>query len=138
MISDIEKNYIVAKIEGGEDVFESMLQLLDDYGIFSGLVIFGIGMIRGLEVGYWDGADYKRKVMQMPGEVVSFHGTITSNEPRLHIHVSVALGDHNVVGGHFFSGVADPLLEVHVLRLEEMVLKRQRNEKSGLNELTFD
>ncbi|MEM1613294.1 MAG: DUF296 domain-containing protein [Thermoplasmatales archaeon] len=138
MISDIEKNYIVAKVEGGEDVFESMLQLLDDYGIFSGLVIFGIGMIRGLEIGYWDGTDYKRKVMEMPGEVVSFHGTITSNEPRLHIHVSVALSDHNVVGGHFFSGVADPLLEVHVLRLEEMVLKRERNEKSGLNELAFD
>jgi len=41
VISDIEKNYIVVKIEGGEDVQESMLQLIDDYGIFSGLVSSG-------------------------------------------------------------------------------------------------
>ncbi|MEM0127610.1 MAG: DUF296 domain-containing protein [Thermoplasmatales archaeon] len=138
MISDIEKNYIVAKIESGEDVLETMLQLIDDYGIFSGLVVLGIGMIKKLEVGYWDGKEYQRKVMPEAGEVVSFHGTITSNEPRLHIHVSVARQDHGVVGGHFFSGIADPLLEVHVLRLEEMVLKRERNAKSGLNELAFE
>ncbi|MGC8644887.1 MAG: PPC domain-containing DNA-binding protein [Thermoplasmata archaeon] len=138
MISDIEKNYIVVKIEGGEDVLESMLQLLDDYGIFSGLVIFGIGMIRQLEVGYWNGKEYVKEVLQSPGEVVSFHGSITSNEPRLHIHVAVAMPDHVVKGGHFFSGVADPLLEVHVVRLEEMVLKRDLNSKSGLRELTFE
>ena len=42
MISDIEKNYIVVKIEKGEDVGESITKVLDDYGIFSGLVEFGI------------------------------------------------------------------------------------------------
>lgn len=137
MISDIEKNYIVVKIEGGEDVQESMLQLIDDYGIFSGLVVFGIGMIRQLEVGYWNGKEYLKEVLPAPGEVVSFHGSIASDEPHLHIHVAVALQDHVVRGGHFFSGIADPLLEVHVLRLEEMVLKRELNSKSGLRELSF-
>ncbi len=138
MISDIEKNYIVVKIEKGEDVGESITKVLDDYGIFSGLVEFGIGMIRGLEIGYWNGKEYEKAQLQSPGEVVSFHGSISSNEPRLHIHVSVALSDHSVNGGHFFSGTADPLMEVHILKLEEIVLKRALNKKTGLKELMIE
>ncbi|MCL5408100.1 MAG: DUF296 domain-containing protein [Candidatus Thermoplasmatota archaeon] len=138
MISDIEKNYIVVKLEKGEDVGESLIQVLDDYGIYSGLIEFGIGMIRDLEVGYWNGKEYEKSKIPMPGEVVSFHGSISSNDPRLHIHVSVAIKDHSVRGGHFFSGIADPLMEIHILRLEEIVLKRELNTISGLKELTFD
>ncbi len=138
MISDIEKNYIVVKLEKGDSVGESMAQVLDDYGIFSGMIEYGIGMIRELEVGYWNGKEYMKVKLPTPGEVVSFHGSISSNEPRLHIHVSVATDDHQVKGGHFFSGIADPLMEVYILRLEEIVLKRELNKNTGLNELTFD
>lgn len=138
MISDIEKNYVVVKLTKGEDVGESIGQVLDDYGIFSGLVVFAVGMIDKLEVGYWNGKEYEKEKFPIAGEVVSFHGTISSNEPRLHIHVAVALKDHLVKGGHFFSGIANPLLEVHIVRLEEMILKRELNDNSGLRELTFD
>ncbi len=138
MISDIEGNYLVIKLQKGENINDSIIDVLEDYGIYSGLVVFGIGMIRDLEIGYWNGKEYERDKLPIPGEVVSFHGSISSNEPRLHIHVSAALKDHKVKGGHFFSGVADPLMEIHVLRLEEIVLKREMNEKSGLKELIFD
>jgi predicted DNA-binding protein with PD1-like motif len=138
MISDIEKNYIVVKLEKGDDVGESIIEVLEDYGIYSGLIEFGIGMIRDLEIGYWNGKEYEKAKMPTPGEVVSFHGTVSSNDPRLHIHVSVALKDHIVKGGHFFSGTADPLLEIHILRLEEIVLKRELNKNSGLKELMIE
>jgi predicted DNA-binding protein with PD1-like motif len=138
MISDIEKNYVVAKLEKGEDVGESIDQVLGDYGIYSGLIVYGIGMIKELEVGYWNGKEYEKEKLHIPGEVVSFHGSISSNEPRLHIHVAVALNDHTVKGGHFFSGTADPMMELHIVRLEEIVLKRELNARSGLKELTFD
>ncbi|MCL4334081.1 MAG: DUF296 domain-containing protein [Candidatus Thermoplasmatota archaeon] len=138
MISDIEKNYIVVKLEKGDDVGESLTGVLEDYGIYSGLIEFGIGMIKDLEIGYWNGKEYEKVKLQIPGEVVSFHGTVSSNDPRLHIHVSVALKDHSVMGGHFFSGIADPLMEIHLLRLEEIVLKRELNKGSGLKELMID
>ncbi len=138
MISDIEKNYIVVKLEKGDDVGESIIEVLEDYGIYSGLIEFGIGMIRDLEIGYWNGKEYEKAKMPTPGEVVSFHGTVSSNDPRLHIHVSVALKDHIVKGGHLFSGTADPLLEIHILRLEEIVLKRELNKNSGLKELMIE
>jgi predicted DNA-binding protein with PD1-like motif len=138
MISDIEKNYIVAKLEKGDNIVESITQIIEDYGIYSGLIVFGIGMIRDLEIGYWNGKEYERKKISSPGEVVSFHGSISSNEPKIHAHVAVAKNDHIVEGGHFFNGVADPLMELYILRLEEVVLKRELNNKSGLNELMLD
>jgi len=138
MISDIEKNYIILKIEKGEDIEESLNQVIEDYGIFSGLVVFGIGMIKDLEIGYWDGNQYLKEKMKEAGELVSFHGSITSNDPKLHLHAAVALSDHVIKGGHFFSGKADPLMELYILRLEEIVLKREKNEATGLNELNFD
>lgn len=138
MISDIEKNYLVVKLEKGDDIGESINQVIEDYGIYSGLIIFGIGMIRELEVGYWNGREYEKKKLVSPGEIVSFHGSISSNDPRTHIHVAVAKQDHIVEGGHFFSGIADPLVELHIIRLEEIVLKRELNKETGLKELTFD
>lgn len=138
MISDMEKNLIIAKIEKNEDLLESINSLIDDYGIYSGLIIFGIGMLKQLEIGYWNGKSYEKKLIEEAGELVSFHGTITSNEPYLHVHVAVATRDHTVIGGHFFRGIADPLVELHILRLEDIALKRKLNEKTGLNELDLD
>ncbi len=138
MISDMEKNLIIAKIEKDENLLESINSLIEDYGIYSGLIIFGIGMLKNLEIGYWNGKLYEKKIVEEPGELVSFHGSIASNEPYVHAHVAVATKDHTVVGGHFFNGTADPLVELHILRLEEIALKRKLNDKSGLQELSLD
>ena len=138
MISDMERNNIIAKIEKDEPVLESIQSLIEDYGIYSGLIVFGIGMLRDLEIGYWNGKEYEKEVIKEAGELVSLHGSITSNEPYVHAHVAVATSDHIVKGGHFFNAVADPLVELHVIRLEEVVLKRKLNQKTGLNELNFD
>lgn len=138
MISDMEKNLIIAKIERNESLLESLSSLIDDYGIYSGLIIFGIGMLKDLEIGYWTGKSYEKKFIKENGELVAFHGSITSNEPYVHAHVAIAMKDHTVIGGHFFNGVADPLVELHILRLEEIAMKRKLNEKTGLNELSLD
>lgn len=138
MISDIERNYIVVKLEKGNDIGESINQVIEDYGIYSGLVVFAVGMIKDLEIGYFNGKGYEKEKLEQPGEVVSFHGTISSNEPTTHIHVAVANRNHDVKGGHFFQGTADPLLELHIVKLEEIVLKRELNKTSGLKELIFD
>ncbi|MCL5680569.1 MAG: DUF296 domain-containing protein [Candidatus Thermoplasmatota archaeon] len=138
MISDVEDNMVMMKIEKGEDISESLNEIIEDYAIFSGIVVFGIGMIRDLEIGYWNGKEYVREKLPEPGELVSFHGSISSNEPKLHIHTAIAMSDHTVKGGHFFSGVADPLMEVHIVRFKELVLKREKNNITGLTELNFD
>ena len=50
-----EGKLIMVKIEMGEDVLESLRKVAEEYRIESGVIGWGIGRIRDLEVGYYDG-----------------------------------------------------------------------------------
>jgi len=131
----LDKRELFLKIEKDESVQNEILGALNLYEIFSGEITFAIGMIRNLDVGYYNGKEYVRKVFPENLEIVSFHGSIAENEPRLHIHCAGANLEHNVVGGHFFSGIADPLLEVKITKYDGLKLGREKNPQSGLSEL---
>jgi predicted DNA-binding protein with PD1-like motif len=137
MLSKIEGNDILVKMEKGEEILPTLSKVVEKYGVSSGTVVFGIGMIKNLEVGYFNGKEYEKKVYPENLETLSFHGSIAENEPRFHIHASCANRDHNVVGGHLFSGMADPLLEIQIRKLDEVKFRREKNQKSGLMELTL-
>lgn len=128
-------NDFVLKIEKGENVLETILGFRKEHNISAGSILWAVGMIRNLEVGYFNGKQYERDTFGGPLEIVSFHGSIAGNEPHLHIHASAADRGHGVMGGHLFSGTADPLLEVHIRKFEKAVLTRKYNEKTTLTEL---
>jgi len=137
MLSKIEGQNILVKMEKGEEILPTITKVVEKYGVASGTVVFGIGMIRNLEVGYFNGTEYEKKIYPENLETVSFHGSIAENDPRFHIHAACANRDHNVVGGHLFSGIADPLLEIQITKLDDVKFRREKSQKSGLMELTF-
>lgn len=126
---------IFAKLEKGEDVLKELANIVSSHGIRSGEIIWGIGMIRNLQIGYFNGKEYEKETFEKALEVVSFHGSIAENEPVFHIHSSCAGHDHGVVGGHLFGGQADPLLEVRIRIFETIKAVREDNPKTGLREL---
>lgn len=126
---------IVCKLDRGEKVEEKLTELIDRYSIKAGAILWAVGMIENAEVGYFDGTEYKKDVMEGRMEVVSFHGSIAQDEPHSHVHVSLADEKHIVHGGHFFSGIANPLLELHIQKFDSIVLRRELNGSSGLKEL---
>lgn len=128
------KDFII-KIEKGEDVKKSIMEVVSSGQIKAGSVLWAVGMIQKMEIGYFNGKEYEKEIYDGPLEVVSFHGSIAENDPELHIHISVAGKDHSVVGGHLFSGLANPLLEVHLSRSEGFGMKRVYNPGSTLKEL---
>lgn len=128
-------NNIVCKLERGEKVEEKLVEIIKKYSIRAGAILWAVGMIENAEVGYFNGTEYQKDKMHGRMEVVSFHGSIAQDEPLSHVHVSLADEDHKVHGGHFFSGIANPLLELHVQKFDSIVLKREINENSGLKEL---
>lgn len=135
MQDNIENNLIVAKFEAGEDVIENLNKLVDKYNIKSGFIDMGIGMIKSLRIGYWNIDKYDELDIEDRSELVAFHGSIADDKNRFHIHIGVARKDHQLYGGHFFSGVADPLMEVKITKFEEVKFTRKYNAKSTLNEL---
>lgn len=132
-----EGNRIFAKLEKGEDVLEKLSQIVNDEKILNGEILWAVGMIKGLQVGYFNGKEYEKETFSSNLEVVSFHGSIAENEPRFHIHSSCAGKTHAVVGGHLFGGVADPLLEVSISVFEKIRAERKVNPASGLKEISL-
>ncbi|MCL4314271.1 MAG: DUF296 domain-containing protein [Candidatus Thermoplasmatota archaeon] len=123
------------KLDSGDNVFDSLSIICDRCSIDSGSIRWGIGMVRDFEIGYLNALTYEKERFSERAEVVSFHGSIASGEPTFHIHASVARRHHDVIGGHLFSAIADPMMEIEITRFQRISLARIKNELSGLNEL---
>ncbi len=139
MKSSIDKSLVVAKLDDGEDLFESLEGLVKKHDINSGLVVSGIGMLRNFVLGYFDGKHYQKKEFKTPCELISLQGSIsTQGETVIHLHVSLADESGEVIGGHLFQAEVCSLNEIVIRRLEEIALRRRLDEATGLKMLDFD
>jgi len=130
-----ENNIIVAKFEANEDVLSNLNLLVDKYSIKSGFIDMGIGMVKNLKIGYWNVNKYDELFIEDRSELVAFHGSIANDKNRFHIHIGVARKDHELYGGHFFSGIADPLMEIKITKFDNIEFTKKYNSVSTLNEL---
>ena len=77
-----------------------------------------IGDVSSARVGFYDYGKKMFKVIPIdePGEVVSMSGdvAIADGKPVVHTHVSVAVSDGTVKGGHLLSMIVGPTLEVFI------------------------
>ncbi|MCL5438164.1 MAG: PPC domain-containing DNA-binding protein [Thermoplasmataceae archaeon] len=128
---------LILKIEKGEDVMEILLETCRRENVSSGTIVWGIGMVKDAEIGYLDGREYVKEKYPQNLEVLSFHGTIARNDPRFHVHVSLAGRDHSALGGHLFYATADPSMEVQIEIFPDKSINRKMNDESGLNELSL-
>ena len=126
---------ILIKLEKGDPVKESILSVAKTNGVNAGSIIWAVGMMKNVQIGYFNGKEYEKEEFEGPLEVVSFHGSIAENDPELHIHTSVAGRNHAVIGGHLFEGTADPLLEIHIQKFNSIRVTRKYNESSTLKEM---
>jgi len=130
-----DDGWVVLKLDDGEDVMECLQTAVRDFSIGSGFVTLGIGMLRDAEIGYFSGKGYERKRLAEPHEMTSLQGSIsTSGETVIHLHVNLADGRHQIVGGHLFSAKACVLNEI-LVRIVDVKLARKLNPKTGLKEL---
>ena len=138
MQSSAEEDLVLAKFEDGEDLFAKIEEMAAKHRIENGMVMWAIGMVRDLEVGYFHGKEYERATFAEPLELLSLHGTFAARaDPKLHVHVAAGGRDHRVVGGHVFRGTVSTLNEICIWRLHSTRLDRVLNRRSGLKELTI-
>ncbi|EQB74140.1 MAG: hypothetical protein AMDU4_FER2C00028G0047 [Ferroplasma sp. Type II] len=135
MQDKIENNIIISKFDADEDVLSGLNILVDKYKIRAGFIDMGIGMVKNLKIGYWNFDKYEELFIEERSELVAFHGSIADDKNRFHIHIGVARKDHGLYGGHFFSGTADPLMEIKITKFDHAEFTRKYNPVSTLNEL---
>jgi predicted DNA-binding protein with PD1-like motif len=131
---EVAGGYVV-RLDRGEEAIASLTAFVKEKDIPCGF-LQGIGSIRNVELGYFDTQtnEYRRRRFADTVEVVSMTGDISwlHNEPSVHTHAAVAGPDHNVVGGHFFSGTVAVTLEIFIRVFPEK-LTRTADADSGFN-----
>ena len=132
-----ESNIIVVRLYDGEELLPALEQIAGSYGIQSGIVLTGIGMLREFTLGYYDGEEYKKTEFASPHELVTLQGSFAKCQGEMIVHAHGTLGgsDLNTVSGHIFGGTVNGLAEITILKLNDIELYRELNEISGLKEL---
>ena len=139
MQSAEEGDRVMVKLSDSEDLFGSLEAVARKHRIESGAVLWGIGMLEDFEVGFFSPTGYERKAYADRHELVALHGSIAMRaEPKFHLHVAVAAGDHTVLGGHLFRAKACVVNEIGIERFRTIRLNRRLNAKTTLNELEIE
>jgi predicted DNA-binding protein with PD1-like motif len=83
-------------------------------------------MLKGAEIGLYDGKEYTRHTVEDPSEVLSLQGNVSMKEgkPFVHLHVSLAGHDFTAKGGHLFGAEVYMTVEL-VMRVFEPGLIRK-------------
>ncbi len=128
---------LVIKLEDGEDVHPSVIEICKEEGLTTGWVQSGIGILQEFTLGYFTTDGYLKQYFEEPHELLSMSGSITLNaEVPIHLHTSLSSKQYDVVGGHLFEGKVRVLNEIMIKRLPEGIkLGRKMNPKTNNYEL---
>lgn len=123
----------VVRLVDGEDLPAILAALPIDAGI----LVAGVGMLRDVELAYWNGEAYEPHRIEQPVELVSAQGNFArSDDGRVaHCHLCVARRDGSTFGGHLVAATVHNTVELFLQETEGITLRRTP-EPSGLLGLT--
>jgi hypothetical protein len=134
-----EGNSVVVKLSDGEDLFPSLEAAAQKHHIESGTVLWGIGMLQDVEIGFFGPKGYEKTVFADRHELLALHGSIAIRaDPKLHLHVALGRRDHTAIGGHLFRAKTAVVNEIQLARFDAIRFNRRLNEKTGMRELVLD
>lgn len=119
---------LMVRLQDGERLPEALREL----GAF-GVVVCGVGMLRDVVLGFWDGKGYREERIAEPVELLSLQGNIGEGPEGVVVHLHVVVGREGgeALGGHLLSATVHNTAELAVLGLPGVRLLR-RPEPTGL------
>lgn len=133
------ENTVVVRLQRGEEVLEQLTELCKKENIKLAQ-INALGATDSFTVGVYDVAEkvYHKKDFTGAYEIVSLHGNVSTmnNETYLHLHMSCADKDGNVVGGHLNRCIISATCEMFIDVINGSV-DRIKDEETGLNIFKF-
>ena len=133
------KNHIIVRLDVGEEIISSIMNILKNEKI-SFATVSGIGATNDFTVGTYDVTNqfYKKSNYKGVFEIVSLLGNTSTmnNEPYIHIHMSAADKNNNVVGGHLNEAYISATAEI-VLNIIETNVDRIKDSNTELNIFKF-
>ncbi len=130
----------VLRLDQGQDLFTTLGDFARVQGIRAGAVLSGIGMLRSVTIGFWNGREYAQTELPEPHELVALHGSIAEAEgsPSVHLHAALAGPDHRMIGGHLVRGTVWVLGELVLEAYPGRIFARPIDETLGLRKLDLE
>ena len=132
-------NTIIARIDHGEEILESMKQIALKESITLANVN-ALGAVNDITVGVFEIKEKVYHANEFHGdyEIVSLTGTITTMKGEYYAHLHMSAGDDkgNVIGGHLNKAVVSATCEM-VIQVLDGTVEREFSEEIGLNLLKF-
>ncbi len=126
---------IIARLDHGMDIISQIADLARDEKIETG-IFSAIGALMQAELAFYDQVshEYHKIPIDMPVELVSCSGNISThdNQPFVHAHASLADSLGHVWGGHLISGKVFAA-ELCIKELLGKPLVRKYDSITGLN-----
>ncbi|MFX1574166.1 MAG: PPC domain-containing DNA-binding protein [Promethearchaeota archaeon] len=118
---------IVGKVEPDEDLIDSIIQMIKEHNIRSGL-INSIGALKKFTIGYFDinSKSYLQKIYEDYVELVSCMGNISfiDDQPIVHLHISLGTRDYNIIGGHLIQPTIVSITgEVYIFEIDQKLIR---------------
>jgi predicted DNA-binding protein with PD1-like motif len=120
----------VVRLQDGEDLAD----MLRGLGSNSALILSGIGMVRDVKLGFWNGSEYEVHAYPDTAELLSLQGNLALDDAGLriaHVHLSLSRQDGSVRGGHLVAATVHNTLEMGLQSLDGIAMDR-RPEPNGL------
>jgi predicted DNA-binding protein with PD1-like motif len=126
---------LLLRVDRGEELVASILQVAEHHRLQSGLV-HAIGALEDIELGFYvlDERRYLRRTLPEMHELVSLQGNLARLDGKAFLHAHVVLGarDFSTTGGHLFRGTVAVVAEVVLWPSREPVA-RGMDPPTGLN-----
>lgn len=121
-----ENGLVVLRFDKGEDFMETLTGWLNDNQVQSAAILGGIGMLKDMEIGRYDGREYARMTEPESCEILSLQGSVSMKEgkPFIHLHVSFADHEFRATGGHLFGGTVSMTIELVIVPLSPGLVRK--------------
>jgi len=129
MIKMESEQDLVVRLKDGEELISSLQGLSLD----SAVLLNGVGMLRDLEIGYWNGSSYDVQQIADPVELLSLQGNFArkGDERIVHCHATIAKHGAAAFGGHVLKATVHNTAEIYIRVLTKITLERKM-EETGL------
>lgn len=131
MLAEISQNVLAVRLNVGQPIHESLLELCTMHNIAGGYVLSGIGMLKDPELAYFVGdGKYASKVFEGKHELLNLSGNIARHGDGLmaHLHVTLCDEEYNSFGGHLVAATVGLTVETAILAVNPPVNMHRKME----------
>ena len=125
------------RLTPGTDLLDELQRLTGAHALRAGLILTCVGSLSRahLRMPGAVGEEDVFRTWEEPMEIVSLTGTLCPD--GLHVHIGLALGDGQCVGGHLASGcIVNTTAELVIGELEDVEFSRPLDPATGYDELS--